>query len=285
VRDVFVAGVRSAVVDVGERGAPEAVVFVHGNPGPLDDWEFVLETVAQRARAIALDMPGFGRAERPRHFDVSTRGYARYLGGVLRELGVARAHLVLHDFGGAWGLAWALEHPGALASVTLINSVPASAFRWHFFARVWQTPVLGELFQLSTTDFAIRHVMQRDNPRPLPADFIARVLRFTDVRQKMLVMKLYRSARDTRATFATMAEPLSRLRAPACVIWGASDPYLPPSHGEALAHIFADSELHLLPGLGHWPFIDDPDAVRGALLPFLERTGALGPRGDRELSP
>lgn len=219
-RDVVVSGVRSALFDSGPSGRVEAVVFVHGNPGPLDDWEFVLPAVAEHARAIALDMPGFGRADRPRRFDFSSAGYARHLSGVLDQLGITRVHLVLHDFGGAWGLAWALANPRAVASVTLINCVPLMEFRWHFFARLWQRPVLGELFQLSTTDWAIASVMKRDNPRPLPEAFVARVLGYADMRQKFAVLKIYRSVRDTRASFASLVPALGALDLPACVIWG-----------------------------------------------------------------
>jgi pimeloyl-ACP methyl ester carboxylesterase len=53
------------------------------------------------------------------------------------------------------------------------------------------------------------------------------------------------------------------------VIWGAEDPYLPLALAERQREVFARAELHPLPGLGHWPFVDDPDAVLAVLLPFL----------------
>jgi pimeloyl-ACP methyl ester carboxylesterase len=279
-RDVVVSGVRSALFDSGPASRAEAVVFVHGNPGPLDDWEFALPAVAEGARAIALDMPGFGRADRPRRFDFSPAGYARHLAGVLAQLGVTRVHLVLHDFGGAWGLYWALAHARAVASVSLINCTPLMAFRWHFFARLWQRPVLGELFQLSTTDLAIAAVMRRDNPRPLPDAFVARVLRYADMRQKFAVLRIYRSVRDTRASFADIVPALRALDLPACVIWGEADPYLAPECAESFRSAFPRAKLLRLAGLGHWPFIDDPAAVREPLLAFLRAQGALAVASD-----
>ncbi len=51
---------------------------------------------------IAPDMPGYGKADRPESFDYTVEGYARHLTGILEQLGVKRAHLVLHDFGGPW---------------------------------------------------------------------------------------------------------------------------------------------------------------------------------------
>ncbi|MGH3794323.1 MAG: alpha/beta fold hydrolase [Pseudonocardiaceae bacterium] len=52
------------------------------------------------------DPPGYGGADKPDRFDYTVDGYARHLGGILDQIDVHRAHLVLHDFGGAWSLAW-----------------------------------------------------------------------------------------------------------------------------------------------------------------------------------
>ena len=98
-KDFVIDGVRCAVYDSGP-GRREAVVFVHGNPGPMDDWEELIPAVTPFARAVAMDMPGYGRAEHPRRFDFTIDWYARYLGQLLDALSVERAHLVLHDFGG-----------------------------------------------------------------------------------------------------------------------------------------------------------------------------------------
>jgi pimeloyl-ACP methyl ester carboxylesterase len=268
---ISVNGVSSAVHDAGSREASEAVVFVHGTPGPMDDWEELAPAVGSFARVIALDMPGFGRAGRPREFDFTLAGYACHLGGVLDQLGVRRAHLVLHDMGGPWGLRWAVDHPGALASLTLINTGVLIDYEWHTFARIWQTPVLGELLQVVAVPWLIRLVMNRDNPRPLPRRFTHRVTGYADWRQKMSVNRLYRSMRETNATFLPLARAMSELNPPTCIIWGAADKYLPLTVATRQTEVFPRAELHVLAGLGHWPFIDDPEAVRSLLLGFLRR--------------
>ena len=56
-------------------------------------------------------------------------------------------HLVVHDFGGPFGLLWGLQHPDAWASVVLINIGIMPGYTWHTMARRWRTPVLGELTQ------------------------------------------------------------------------------------------------------------------------------------------
>ena len=145
--EVSVRGVRSPVLTAGPPDGAEAVVFVHGNPGPADDWRELLTRAGELGRAIAPDMPGYGRAGKPKDFSYSVDGYAGHLAALLDQLGITRAHIVAHDFGGPWALAWAARHPDALASATLINTGVLIDYRWHRYARIWRTPGLGEVFQ------------------------------------------------------------------------------------------------------------------------------------------
>ena len=138
-------------------------------------------------------MPGYGSADRPRELPYTVKGYADHLAGILDQIGVSRAHLVLHDFGGPWGLQWAIDNPTAFASVTLINTGLFAGYRWHKFAKVWRTPIVGELFQATTTRAGLRLFLNRDNPKPLPDEFIDRIYKDSDRGMKRAVLKLYRS--------------------------------------------------------------------------------------------
>ncbi|MGZ6081631.1 MAG: alpha/beta fold hydrolase, partial [Myxococcaceae bacterium] len=122
-RPLTVGGIHSRLLETGPEDAAEAIVFVHGNPNSADEWRGLMRQTGGFARSIALDMPGFGKADRPgKEFKIPVEGPAGFLGGALDQLGVQRAHLVLHDFGGPWGLAWAAGHPDAFASVVLMNT-------------------------------------------------------------------------------------------------------------------------------------------------------------------
>lgn len=268
-RDVH--GIRCAVHEAGDLSSAEAVVFVHGNPGPLDDWEFALPQVASFARVVAMDLPGFGRADRPRGFSYSLEAYARYLAELLDQLGIRRVHLVAHDFGGLWGASWALRRPEALASLTLIDSPVCPDFEWHFWAKVWHAPVVGELLQTSTWGGLITWVMNRDNPRRFPRAFTERVVRFADRAQKFAVLDIYRQCREPARDFAPLYDGLRRLDVPVCLIWGAQDPYAKPEVARRLHQALPRAALHLIEEAGHWPFIDAPEEVRSILCGFLRQ--------------
>jgi pimeloyl-ACP methyl ester carboxylesterase len=268
IRDVVVRGVRSPVTLAGDGGSGEAVVFVHGNPGSALDWEFAMPSVAEFARVIAPDMPGFGAADRPRELPYTVDGYAAHLAGILDELGVTRAHLVLHDFGGPWGLQWAVGHPDEFASVTLIDCGVFPDYRWHKFAKIWRTPIVGEIFQAIGTRSGTRAFLNRDNPKPLPREFTDRMYDSIDAGTKRAVLKLYRSSDPAKTAPATIAA-LRPLERPALVIWGDGDSYLPLALAERQREAFPGAEIVTINGAGHWPFIDDPEAVREPLVAFL----------------
>jgi pimeloyl-ACP methyl ester carboxylesterase len=270
---VTVNGVRSPVLQAGDPVATEAVVFVHGNPGPAEDWRSLLGRTGAFARGVAPDMPGYGNADKPKDFPYTNQGYARHLGGVLDQLGITRAHLVMHDFGGPWGLTWAVNHPDALASVTLINTGVLLDYKWHRFARIWRTPVIGDLFQATTTGAAMKALVRRENPRLLPAtlDRLWEVSKPWPTRRA--VLKLYRATPAT--AMGALRDPLRALDPPALVVFGVGDPYIPWQQAERQRESFPSARVELLEGLAHWPFLEDPGRVAEAVIPFLrEQVGA-----------
>src|SRR5262249_21707913 len=181
------------VVRAGPPDGAEAIVFVHGNPGPADDWRELLTRAGGLGRAIAPDMPGYGRADKPKDFNYSVDGYAGHLAALLDQLGITRAHIVAHDFGGPWALAWAARRPGAFASATLINTGVLTGYRWHRYARIWRTPGIGEVFQATTSRPAFRLLLGRENPR-LTRDQIDRIYDASrSWATKRAVLKLYRA--------------------------------------------------------------------------------------------
>jgi pimeloyl-ACP methyl ester carboxylesterase len=267
--EVSVRGVRSPVLTAGPADGAEAVVFVHGNPGPADDWRDLLPRAGELGRAIAPDMPGYGHADKPKTFRYSVDGYAGYLAGLLDQLGITRAHIVAHDFGGPWALAWAARHPGALASATLLNSGVAIGYQWHRYARIWRTPVLGEVFMATASRPAFRLLLGRENPR-LTRDQLDRIYEASrSWATKRAVLKLYRAT--PAAALAAPAAALRPLDRPALVICGTQDPYVPREQAERQRQAFPSAQVEPLEGHGHWVMLEDPERVASLVIPFLGR--------------
>jgi pimeloyl-ACP methyl ester carboxylesterase len=247
-------------------------VFLHGNPGSRRDWDDLLSRVAPFARALALDMPGFGHADKPEDFSYTVEGYGRFLESALEELAVERAHLVLHDFGGPWGLEWAARNAERLASAVLINTGALVGYRWHYLARIWRTPLAGEAFQAATTRSGLRMALRHGNPRGLPRAFVDRMYDDMDSGTSRAILRLYRASGDPNAIGKRQADALRPLDRPALVIWGAHDPYIPMQMAARQREAFPSAEIAVLEDSGHWPFVDDPEAVGRLVEPFLRRT-------------
>lgn len=270
-RRLTVGGVSTPLREAGPAGDREAVVFLHGNPGSGADWDGLLTRVGGFARAIAWDAPGFGQADKPRDFPHTVDGHAAYVAGALDALGVERAHLVMHDFGGAWGLAWAVAHPERFASAVLVDTGALVGYRWHRLARVWQTPVVGELFMAATTRPAFRAILGIGNPSGLPRGFLDRMYNDFDRDTRRAVLRLYRSARDIGDFSRRLSTSLKPLRRPALVVWGEHDPYLPVVHAWRQDVAFPDAEVRIFHHSGHWPFVDAPADCAALVAGFLRR--------------
>lgn len=265
--ELVVNGLRTPLLQAGPTGSEEAVVFVHGNPGSSDDWFELLSRAGEFTRAVALDLPGFGEADKPKDFDYTVPAYANHLQAALEQLGIRRVHLVLHDFGGPFGLAWAAAHPEAVASVTLINTGALRNYRWHYLAKIWRTPLVGEVFQASATRPAFHLLLKHGNHLGLPKDFVNRMYDDFDRGTRRAVLKLYRATDPD--SMDGQAESLRALDLPALVVWGAHDPYIPVKQAELQKETFPRARVELLPESGHWPFADDPEATAKLVIPFL----------------
>jgi len=223
---LLAGGTRTRLRQAGPVEASEAVVFVHGNPGSADDWEGLIGAAASTGRrALAVDLPDFGDTIAPEGFEHTTIGYATFLGEALKELGVERAHLVLHDFGGPIGLVWVAMNPEALASITLIDTGILPGYRWHKLARIWRTPVVGELFQATATRSAFRMLLNRNEPRGLPRDFVEAMYDHYDRRTRKAVLALYRDTDDPGSLADLYTVPFNnRAGGNITPVAGASDP-------------------------------------------------------------
>lgn len=277
--EVVVGGVKSAILQAGPSDASEAVVFVHGNPGPKEDWSDLVPLVGDFARAIAPDMPGYGAADKPRKFAYTISGYGDHLAGVIDQLGIQRVHLVLHDFGGPWGLDWAVKHAESFASAALIGTGTLIDYHWHRYARIWRMPILGELFQATATRPGFRFLLGRENPK-LPREAVDRIYANTRAwATKRAILRLYRATPER--LWAAPAPALRALDRPALILWPTKDPYLPVEQAERQRQAFPSARIELLDGFGHWPFLEDPGEVASLLIPFLREQVSAAASNDQ----
>lgn len=213
--------------------------------------------------SIAIDMPGWGRSDRPdpKRFDYSMYGLSAFLERCLDELGIGQRKLVVHDWG-SLALIGASRRPERVEKLVVINVVPLlPGFRWHWVAQIWRRKPWGELANATTTRWSMERTLRqaKGDRGPMPTAFVDSIWRYWNRGTSRAVLALYRHADSDR--LAEAGKHQSKLTCPALVLWGARDPYLPPKFAESYARALPGSKLDLVPAAGHWPWIDDPSVI------------------------
>lgn len=264
-----VQGARVHLVDTGS-GTP--TLFLHGNPDSADVWRGVITEMQGSLRCLAPDLPGFGRSQAIEAFDPSIDGLANWVNDLVTAIGITEpVNLVVHDFGGPFGLAWAAKYPHKIKSIAIMNTVFHGDYRWHFWGRVWRTPVLGELAMLITNRAGMRIEMRRGSPT-LTNEQIDETYSLVSKDMQKTVLKLYRAADPEK-----LADWEPRLLAvtaklPTIVLWGDKDPYI----GKQFADRFGARKVQHYPQWGHWLQVESPhDVARDLLAFFGEQEGEL----------
>jgi pimeloyl-ACP methyl ester carboxylesterase len=232
-------------------------LYLHGVPNNSDDWLAFLA----RTGGLAPDLPGFGRSGKPGSRLFTIDELDRFIERFLEQTGTERVELVMHDWG-AVGLAFAQRLPARVERLVIINAVPLlPGYRWHRTARIWRTPVLGELVMGATSRPLLRLLSREANaaPGPMPDAWLDSVLDHFDQGTQRAILRLYRSSPP--AVLEAAGERLGSLNVPALVAWGMKDPYIPARFGRAYADALPRAELLELPDAGHWPWLDRPDLV------------------------
>src|SRR3954466_2085852 len=196
----------------------QSIVYLHGVPESGEMWKPFVE----RTGGDAPDLPGFGRSAKPANGDYSFRALGRWVSDYTR--GLESFSLVVHDWG-AVGLLTAMERPEAIERLVIIDAVPfLPGYRWHQIARVWRTPVAGELFMGLSTKWGFRQIALRqggDVSRELVDRQIDEIWKHFDHGTQRAILRLYRSAPETELEAAGLG--LDRITAPALVVWGGED--------------------------------------------------------------
>ncbi|HEV2772637.1 MAG TPA: alpha/beta hydrolase [Thermoleophilaceae bacterium] len=249
------------------------ILYIHGVPAGSWEWDPFL----RRTGGLAPTLPGFADSDKPDEFAYSMQGYGDFLERFTDELGLERFSLVVHDRG-AVGLIFAQRHPERVERLVIFNCTPfTGGYRWHRLARVWRTPLLGELFWATATKPFFRRSISSSKVTPgrFPDEWIDRAWAALDRGTKRAILRLYRSAPESELERA--GRRLGELRSPALILWAQQDIYLPAQFGQAYAEALdGDVTLEPVEGAGHWSWFDRPEVIDRAEAFLLERSASEG---------
>lgn len=171
-RDTEVLGIR---LHWYSEGTGRPVLFLHGIPTHSYLWRNVLPRVGQVCQAIALDLAGYGGSEVPKDGDASIARQAALLRGFVESLGLRDLILVVNDLGSLVGLKFAVENPGLIRGLVLLEAAFMPARDWYRQL----TPPQKMMFSLMRIPGLARHWIVTKNrlPRMMMAMAVIRKLR------------------------------------------------------------------------------------------------------------
>lgn len=254
-----------------EQGDGPPVLLLHGWPTSSFLWRGVLPPLAERVRAIAVDLPGFGGSPKPVDAPYDFGYFERAIDGFLDGLVVDEVGIVGHDLGGPIALHWALTRPERVTRVALLNTLvyPEFSDAVARFVHACRTPGLRERL---TSDEGLRAAMRHGvTDKELVTDeVVAGVVAPFATDEDRLALAAAGIGLETRG-FDEIAERLPSFDKPFRVIYGERDRIL-PDIAETVARLERDvahAEVTALPDCGHFLQEERPREVGELLAAFF----------------
>ena len=121
-----------------EQGTGDPVLFLHGIPDNSYLWRNVVPLVAENHRAIAVDLPGYGKSEIPGHEDYSIQRHYRYIKGFIDKLNLKNVTVVVTDIGSLYGMKYAIEHDSNIKGIVFIEGMYMPSREWYKSLKMMQ---------------------------------------------------------------------------------------------------------------------------------------------------
>lgn len=231
-------------------GPHPPVLFLHGWRSEGKVWQETMLWLGERGIAsFALDLPGFGGSEAPREA-WNVGDYCQAVDEFVKKMGMARMILVGHSFGGRIAIKLCSENPEYISKLVLVGS---HGFRDRSAGR----KVKVAMAKIAKPFFVL----------PPLAPLRKKIYSWMGAEDYVATPAL-------RSTFVNvinedLEDYIAAIRQPACLIWGSEDKMTPVSFGQRMAALIPGSRLWVIPGAGHYSFLDQPEEFREILFSFI----------------
>ena len=279
-------GVRLHVVTAGPEDGP-LVVLLHGFPEFWYSWRHQIPALAEAGfRVVAPDMRGYNRSEKP-------SGVAAYdidelvsdVAGLVHAFDRESGHVVGHDWGGLVAWYTAIDRPGVVDRLAVLNAPHPSAYERalrsnpaqlgkSWYVGFFQLPLVPE-WSLGARDFvAIERMLAEGTVRPdafTETDIERYKTAFGRPGARTAALNYYRAMarRTAKLTLTRGGVGDLPVRAPTLLVWGKRDAALDVSLTEGLEQWVPDIRVERLPDASHWVQFDAPERVSGLLVEHL----------------
>jgi pimeloyl-ACP methyl ester carboxylesterase len=270
-RYVKVGNINTRFWTAGNKGP--SVLLIHGAGGSVENWLPNIGAFTEEYRIYALDLPGFGRSDKP-SIPYSVPYLAEFVPDFLAVHGVERAHIVGHSMGGAIALQMAFSRPNMLDKLVLVDALGFGT-RAHVALRLMALPFIGERM-IRPSRKGTKNLFKTAffNPAVLTEEMIDFVIETAGLpgygEAFLSAGRSFSSVWGVKRKFVqSIVDNARRLRCPTLVIWGKQDKLLPVEHAHVADSVIANAKLQLFDACGHLPQLEHPEAFNSTVLRFL----------------
>ena len=250
---------------VAEQGSGDPVVLLHGFPESSRMWAPLMAALCEAGRSsVAPDLYGLGDStvEGPIGFESTLVAFTEFM--EVREPGPVG--VIVHDWGGFIGLAWACDHPDRVSSLVISNSGFFSDGRWHGPAKAIRGED-GEAIVAAIEPEGFAAALNAGGDAFDDGAIAAYWKPFEDGRGQAATLGFYRSMDMEK--LAPWEGKLAELGVPTLLLWGAEDEFAPISGAHRFQREIPGAELVALDGVGHFVFDQAPERAIPEVLRFL----------------
>lgn len=260
-------------------GTGPALLLVHGLGCDSSTWLPVLPALAEHFTVIAPDLLGHGASDKPRA-DYSLGGYANGMRDLLTLLGVDKATVVGHSFGGGVAMQFGYQFPERTERLVLV-APGGMGPEVSVLLRALTLPGAG--LALAAAGVVPARPFVRTGLRALSRTGLAHLRDLDEVAgiytlmcdpaARQAIRHVARQVIDWRGQVVTMTDRayLTRLM-PMCVLWGEQDRVIPVGHARTVEAYAPGAEVHVIERSGHFPHKDHPAQFVRTVLDFVATT-------------
>lgn len=258
---------------------PQVVLLIHGIAGRAGQWRAVMEFLGRRYRVIAPDLLGHGASAKPRG-DYSLGAYAVMQRDFLITLGIDRATVVGHSFGGGVAMQMSYQFPSFCERLVLVGSGGLGR-EVSFLLRLATLPGSEWVLPLIANEWVIARgaalsARLGEAGINLGGDLAEIARSYASLADRQTRTAFIHTARAVMDFDGQRVSALDRLylaeEMPTLLIWGAHDPVIPVRHGRAALEALPSSRLEVIQGAGHFPQLDQPAELSRLVADFVDGT-------------
>lgn len=245
-----------------EGGQGEPLMLLHGFGANKDNFVRVARFLTPHYRVIIPDHLGFGESGHPVDADYRAGAQAVRLRSLARALGITRLHLGGSSMGGHISMMYAALYPDEVQSLWLLDpggiwSAPPGELH-KVIAETGENPLMAKNEDDFARIFAFVMAEPPFIPRPMLNVMARERIRNYDL-EKRIFMEL---------SADSVEEHVSGLKTPALIVWGDNDRVINMATAEVLHNLIPDSQVIIMPGVGHLPMIEQPGKAADDYLKF-----------------